>query len=52
MVRAARVTWQRQVVDGAGRTALEAVLDLACRQQAALMHLADVDEHAHGATVT
>ncbi len=51
LAKATRVTLRRQAVDEAGRTALEAVLDLACGQQIALMHLAEVDERAYRAVL-
>jgi formiminotetrahydrofolate cyclodeaminase len=51
LAKATRVTLRRQAVDETGRTALEAVLDLACDQLITLMHLAEVDERAYRAVL-
>ena len=51
VAKATRVTLQRQAVDGATHIALQAVFDLAGRQQAALMSLADADERAYRAVL-
>ena len=51
LAKATRVTLRIQAVDEAGRRALDAVLDLACDQQIALMHLAEVDARAYRAVL-
>jgi formiminotetrahydrofolate cyclodeaminase len=49
--KATRITLQRQEVDGATHIALHAAMDLADRQQAALMNLAGADERAYRAAL-
>ncbi len=51
VAKAIRITLRRQAVDGATRTALQAVFDLADREQDALIHLAEADEHAYRAVL-
>jgi formiminotetrahydrofolate cyclodeaminase len=51
VVKVTYVTLQRHSVTGAERAALQATLDLASRQQAALMQLADADERAYRAVL-
>jgi formiminotetrahydrofolate cyclodeaminase len=51
VAKAARVSLQRQALSEEDRTALQAVLDLACHQQQALLGLADADERAYRAVL-
>lgn len=51
VAKAMRITLRRQAVDGATHTALQAVFDLADRQQDALIGLAEADERAYRAVL-
>lgn len=51
IAKAARITLRRQRLDSASRDAVQALWDLADRQQAALLQLADADEHAYRAVL-
>jgi formiminotetrahydrofolate cyclodeaminase len=51
VAKAARVTLQRQAIDGATQTAFQALFDLADQQQDVLMRLAKADERAYRAVL-
>jgi formiminotetrahydrofolate cyclodeaminase len=51
IAKTARVTLRRQELDSTARDAVEALWELAERQQAELLQLADADEHAYRAVL-
>ena len=51
IAKAARITLQRRQLDGATRGRVQALWDLAARQQAALLELAGADERAYRAVL-
>jgi formiminotetrahydrofolate cyclodeaminase len=51
IAKTARVTLQRRELDGTARDEVQALWDLADRQQAALLGLADADGHAYRAVL-